>query len=88
MPALVEASGTIWRHIVAAERRLRGIWAQGGQTYLPVYKRKLQHNIRRTATVYLLASYFGYQIFERLDKMAIFICMTGIDYLIDRNSRN
>ena len=37
MPALVEASGTIWRHIVAAEGRLRGIWAQGGQTYLPVY---------------------------------------------------
>ena len=37
MPALVEASGTIWRHIVAAERRLRGIWAQGGQSYLPVY---------------------------------------------------
>ena len=37
MPALVEASGTIWRHIVAAERRLRGIWAQGGKTYLPVY---------------------------------------------------
>ena len=29
MPALVETSGTIWRHIVAAEGRLRGIWAQG-----------------------------------------------------------